>query len=295
MGRAIEVAGLELAHPIMNAAGTCKSLPDVRQFTTSGTAAVVLGSFTLDRRPEQPDSYRVGLGRSFSLNTRKLNNGGHTYLKRYGPAMSECCEMLDKPLILNIAGDNPEEFGAVAKLAVACGFAAIEVNLSCPTGSAPIYFQREPTALVMNAVSNAVRGRIPVLYKLGFIADPILLKSQINLIVGKGADGLVAINTIGGTMLFNPGTWQPEIKSKPIGMGGPAILPLGVGMVSQLRELCRDVDLIGVGGIATGFDVQQYLTAGAKAVQAGTLCWAAGRNPQVYDDLVADYESLVSA
>ena len=76
------------------------------------------------------------------------------------------------------------------------------------------------------------------------------------------------------------------MRSQPMGVGGAALLPLGIGMVAQVRELAPDVDLIGVGGITTIADVEQYLAAGAKAVQAGTICWAADRDPRVYKQLV---------
>ena len=285
---AIKVAGLELAHPVMNAAGTCKSVMQVRKFAESRISAVVVGSYKVKKRWESPHAYYIDPEGRYSLNSKKLPSGGEEYLEQHGERMyDESCWEYSKPLILNIAGNTPEEFGVLAKLAVKLKFSAIEVNLSCPTGAAPICYQREPTALVVNAVNSAAFGKIPVLYKLGYMPDPIQLKSQVDLIVGKGANGLVLINTLGGGLLYHPGTRKPVMRSQPMGVGGAALLPLGIGMVAQARELIPDhVDIIGVGGITTSADVEQYLTAGAKAVQAGTICWAADRDPRVYTQLV---------
>jgi dihydroorotate dehydrogenase (fumarate) len=286
----ITVAGLELEHPIMNAAGTCKSVTQVKEFAASRISAVVVGSYKLQKRRESPGASYIDSQGRYSLNSKKLPSGGRKYLERHAEKMrSECWGVYGKPLILNIAGETPEEFGALAKLAVKLGFSAIEVNLSCPTGPAPICYQREPTALVVNAVNSAAFGKLPILYKLGYMPDPVQLKCQVDLIVGKGADGLVLINTLGGGLLFQRGTRMPVMRSQPMGVGGPALLPLGVGMVAQVRALTPRVDIIGVGGITTITDVEQYLAAGAKAVQAGTMCWAADRDPRVYNQLVASY------
>lgn len=45
-----EIAGISLEHPLMNAAGTCKTLEDVKKLSRSATAAVMVGSITMEPR-----------------------------------------------------------------------------------------------------------------------------------------------------------------------------------------------------------------------------------------------------
>jgi dihydroorotate dehydrogenase (fumarate) len=52
------------------------------------------------------------------------------------------------------------------------------------------------------------------------------------------------------------------------GLAGRALKPISLGVVKQLRAMLpRRIDIIGAGGIYTANDVQDYLDAGAKAVQ----------------------------
>ena len=56
---------------------------------------------------------------------------------------------------------------------------------------------------------------------------------------------------------------------------GPALKPVALAAVHTCREAC-DLPLVGVGGIASGWDALEFLVAGASAVQVGS---AAFREP----------------
>src|SRR3989344_2876447 len=47
----VNFAGLKLEHPLMNAAGTCKTTGHVRTFAESAVSAVMVGSMTYEGRP----------------------------------------------------------------------------------------------------------------------------------------------------------------------------------------------------------------------------------------------------
>jgi dihydroorotate dehydrogenase (fumarate) len=146
---------------------------------------------------------------------------------------------------------------------------------------------------VVNAVNGVAYGKIPIWYKLGPMSDPVQLRSQAELMAYKGADGIVATNTFGGVMEYQGRSRRPVMRHKPMGLGGAALRPIGVGMVAQLREILPDrVDVIGVGGIGSGADVSQYLAAGAKAVQVGTACWKRGRDPEVFFEILNEFEEF---
>ena len=120
--------------------------------------------------------------------------------------------------------------------------------------------------------------------------------------VDQGADALTLINTFPG-MLFNVETRRPVLGNRTGGVSGPAILPMGVHAVWQVRQRVS-VPLIGVGGIRSGADAVQYLLAGASLVQVGTASFADPRAAlRVLSDLekylatqdVADVRELVGA
>jgi len=61
-------------------------------------------------------------------------------------------------------------------------------------------------------------------------------------------------------------------------VSGPALLPIGV--LATRRVIARvGMPVIGVGGIRTARDVQEYLTAGATLVAIGTAALADPRVP----------------
>ena len=67
----VEIAGSKLEHPLMNAAGACKKVEEVQELARSATAAIMLGSITLE--PREGNSGNVyWAGDGFSLNSLGL-------------------------------------------------------------------------------------------------------------------------------------------------------------------------------------------------------------------------------
>lgn len=103
---------------------------------------------------------------------------------------------------------------------------------------------------------------------------------------GAGADGIVAINTLGPCLAIDIENAMPMLGS-PSGYGwlsGPAIKPLALRCVA---DICRSVKIpvIGTGGISSKHDVIEFIMAGASAVQISTA--AIIRGPKIYG-LIAD-------
>ena len=71
------------------------------------------------------------------------------------------------------------------------------------------------------------------------------------------------------------------------GLAGSLIKYTALANVKQLRERLReDIDVVGVGGVASGVDAFELLLCGASAVQVGTRHW---KEPSV---LIALHQSL---
>ena len=90
--------------------------------------------------------------------------------------------------------------------------------------------------------------------------------------VAAGADALSLINTLLG-MRIDINTRRPILSNIMGGLSGPAVFPVAVRMVYQVRKAV-DVPIIGMGGIRTGRDIVEMMLAGADAVAIGTAMFA---------------------
>jgi dihydroorotate dehydrogenase (NAD+) catalytic subunit len=88
--------------------------------------------------------------------------------------------------------------------------------------------------------------------------------------VRAGADGLSLINTTLG-MVIDVDTMRPALAGVTGGLSGPAIRPIAVRCVWQVRDVLPEVPLIGMGGIRNGADAFEFILAGADAVSVGTV------------------------
>ena len=68
-------------------------------------------------------------------------------------------------------------------------------------------------------------------------------------------------------------TRRPILSNVMGGLSGPAVFPVAVRMVYQVRRAV-DVPILGMGGIRTGRDIVEMLLAGADAVAMGTVLFA---------------------
>ena len=84
-----------------------------------------------------------------------------------------------------------------------------------------------------------------------------------------GADALSLINTLLG-MRIDIEKRRPILSNVMGGLSGPAVFPVAVRMVYQVRKAVS-VPILGMGGIRTGRDIVEMLLAGADAVAMGTV------------------------
>ena len=105
--------------------------------------------------------------------------------------------------------------------------------------------------------------------------------------IEHGADGLTAINTVMG-LAIDPATRRPRLGKGGGGLSGPAIKPIAVRAVHDLRVAFPDIPIIGTGGVTTGADAAEMLIAGANAVGVGTATFQDPRAClRIRDELVA--------
>ena len=289
-----EICGIELRNPIVAASGTFGyGLEFAAQADFGRIGAIVVKGLSREPIPGNP-SPRVTETSSGMLNSIGLQNVGvRAFVSDKLPGLAR----LDLPVLANVFGFRVEDYVEVLHvLEDADGVAAYEMNVSCPnTHRGGIEFGASPAALheAVAAAKSAARRR-PLLVKLSPNVSDI---SEIaRAAVEAGADGLSLINTLRG-LAVDARSRKPLLSTGYGGLSGPAIKPVALYMVHK-AALAVDVPILGMGGVATGEDVAEFILCGARAVQVGTASfWDPGRASTLSSELGAflDREGIDSA
>jgi len=295
MSLATQLAGISLEHPLMNAAGTCKTFEHAKRFARSAVSAIVVGPVT----PEERDGNSGNVywqGEFYSLNSLGMPNPGeYGFFQHHWQAIRDVASKAGKPVILQIAGFSAKDYSYVALVAAREKVEHVELNFGCPniwddgTQKGIISFDAEAIVLIVKMVREVFGGTIGV--KLSPYSDPGLLKRVAEAINSLGTDvGYVACsNTFPNAFIVDPGTGNAVISvgGGLAGLSGKAMKPIAMGQVKQFQALLEHADIVGVGGITTWQDVMDFQMAGARAVQASTAFWNKNEDPGVYSDILA--------
>jgi len=100
-------------------------------------------------------------------------------------------------------------------------------------------------------------------------------------VAGAGAEAVTCINTMLG-FAYDPETRRPSLAAGGGGLSGRAIHPIAVRAVHDVHDALPELAIIGVGGVASGWDAAELLLDGASAVQVGTASFA---NPSATADV----------
>jgi dihydroorotate dehydrogenase (NAD+) catalytic subunit len=192
------------------------------------------------------------------------NVGIDAYLRDYYPRTR------DQRTIISVGGFSAEEFVTLVdkvNAAVPAGdIAAVEFNVSCHNVNFDF------PAILQSVLDEAVpRSAHPVLLKLSPDYDYLRNARQA---VAAGVSGLTAINTVKALRL-DPRTGRPWLANRYGGLSGRAIKPIGLRVVSELREAGITLPVIATGGIRSAADCHEYFWAGADAVSLGSAAWLA--------------------
>jgi dihydroorotate dehydrogenase len=168
-----------------------------------------------------------------------------------------------------------QDFVTTAKLVKEAGAKVMEANLSCPNeGSAHLLcFDLERTKKIAYEIKSAI-GDTPLILKLAYFADQEALARFVHEL-GDIVQGFATINTIAAKIVDDRG--EQALPGKGREMSGVCGAPIkwgGIDMVKRLHKLREESNLkytiIGVGGVTTPADYQEYHKAGADAVMSVT-------------------------
>lgn len=274
----VQLPGLDLKNPIMPASGCFGFGQEYAQlYDLSKLGSIMIKATTAEMRLGNPTP-RVAETSSGMLNAIGLQNPG---LEKVVSEQLPWLEQFDVPIIANVAGSIAEDYVEVARaISKAPNVHALEVNISCPNvKQGGITFGTDPD--VARELTRMVKevSDVPVYVKLSpNVTDVVQLAKAVEQ---GGADGITMINTLLG-MRLDPKTGRPVIANITGGLSGPAIKPVALRMVYEVRRH-TDLPIIGMGGVTEVDDVIDFLSAGANAVAVGTANFV---NPFVCPELI---------
>ena len=198
------------------------------------------------------------------------NVGIDAYLRDYYPRTR------DQRTIISLGGFSAEEFVTLVdkvNAAVPAGdIAAVEFNVSCHNVNFDF------STILQAVLDEAVpRSDHPVILKLS--PDYDYLRNARAGRARPGCPALTAINTVKALRL-DPRTGTPWLANRYGGLSGRAIKPIGLRVVSELRDAGVTLPIIATGGIRTVDDCREYFWAGADAVSLGSAS-VAGQLPRL--------------
>ncbi|NLF33035.1 MAG: dihydroorotate dehydrogenase [Planctomycetes bacterium] len=285
----VNIAGVELANPIMTASGTCGYATEYADFVDlTQLGAFVTKSITPAPRVGNPPD-RIVETRAGMLNAIGLANVG---LQRFLDEKIPELETLGLPVFVNVAGAYLEDYITVTEaLADVPIVRGIELNISCPNvKEGGIAFGVDPrqVKLVTEAV-KAVCGKNILIVKLSPNVTDIAETAA--AAVEGGADALSLINTF-TAMAIDVEKRRPLLANNTGGLSGPAIHPVAVYMVHRVyTRVARPagVPLIAMGGVQYWRDAVEFLLAGATGVAVGAALFADPRCLLALRDGIAAY------
>ncbi len=262
----VNIGALKLKNPVLLASGTVGYGNEIGQFTDlSKLGGIVTKSLSLKPRRGNPPQ-RIVETPSGMLNAIGLANVGvEVFIKEKIPFLKE----LNTTLICNIAASTIEEYvECVNILKGEETIKAFEINVSCPNvKEGGLEFGNDINAV--GRITEKVRAATnkPIFIKLS--PNVSRISDFAKVVKENGGDAVSAINTLVGTS-FDINTRKPKIKNIIGGLSGPAIKPVALAKVLEIKRNV-DIPIIGIGGIMDWKDAVEFMIVGASAIQLGTV------------------------
>lgn len=279
----VDIGGMKIANPVMPASGAFgEGMDRVIDFNLLG--ALIPKSITKypqrgNRNPRACET-QGGMINSIGIQSKGIDY----YLEETIPYY----EQYTAPLISSISAESIDEFVEMSSIiASVASVAALELNISCPNlknNGQAFGMSEDITYQLVNKVRKLTNK--PLLVKL----TPNVTDIQAIALSAEraGADSLVVANTP-LAMAIDIHTRRPKIGNIMGGLSGPAIKPIIVRQIYQVREVSR-LPIIGCGGIMTSDDAVEMMLAGASAVQVGTANFV---SPTAMTDIIQGMQTYM--
>ncbi len=260
----VKIGDLELKNPVLVASGTFGYGLESSDFVDiEKLGGVVTKSLSLKPRKGNPPQ-RIAETPSGMLNAIGLANiGVERFLKEKLPLLTK----FNTKIIVNIAASTIEEYIECVRMMTAENIDAFEINVSCPNvKEGGLEFGTNLSKVAEITSKTVTVSTKPIIIKL--TPNVTRISDFAKAVKDEGATAVSAINTFVG-MAISINSRRPKLSHNTGGLSGPAIRPLAVAKVFEIKKNV-DIPIIGIGGITNYEDALEFILAGASAIQVGT-------------------------
>ena len=258
----VDIAGLKFHNPIILAAGYDKNCALLNFLPKLGFGGVVAGTITQEAKSGNPSPRILRRTQDFALvNSLGFPNVGLAIAsQRLAEYQSSSWQT---PMIASVSGVTVDEISACVT-EIDSFVDALELNISSPNTAGLRAFQQTENLKHLLSTINSIRTK-PLFVKLPrlFKSDPENFFDLLDVCLQSKIDGIVLANTL------------PIQEEKLfVGQGGLSGYPLldeTLEMVSSVRQVIGEkTPIIASGGVSSGQNVIDMISAGANAVQVYT-------------------------
>ncbi|MCX6091209.1 MAG: dihydroorotate dehydrogenase [Candidatus Atribacteria bacterium] len=278
---------LVLQNPVILASGTCGYGREMVPFLDlDRVGAITLKGLSVMPWEGNPPP-RIHETAAGVMNSIGLENKG---FHRFVQDDLSWLETVHTRVIANVWGRTEEEYIGIARLMDRLErIDAVEVNVSCPNvekGGESFATNCRVLHQLIGAIRRVVQKTL--LVKIGpTVAE---LEKTLKFMEREGVDGLSVTNTF-PALAVDSERQCLVFERKVAGLSGPAIKPLALKLVYDVRHLTH-LPIIGMGGIMKTEDALEFLLIGASAIAVGTANLV---DPAVALEIVPGIESYLVA
>lgn len=191
-------------------------------------------------------------------------------------------------IIVNLGGNNIDDYVNGALLLEDTDINIIELNISCPNvkeGGMAFGIKCESAFYVVSEIKKVSTKKIMV--KLSPNADDLVRVAT--ECERAGADALSLVNTF-NALAIDINKRKAVFDNITAGLSGPCIKPIALRMV---RDVYKSVNIpvVGMGGIMNATDAIEFIMAGSTAIQVGTANFI---NPRIMIEIINGIEEFMS-
>ena len=280
----VKIADIEFKNPLIAASGTFGFGKEYEEYyDISKIGGVSTKGLTLKPK-DGNEGIRLFETPSGLMNSIGLENPGiQAFID------NELDFLLSKDLItlVNIGGNNIEDYLEAVRLISKTEAQMIELNISCPNVKSGGMAFGIKTCVAKDVVKKVrdVTDK-PLIVKLSPNANDIVEMAKACEEVG--ADALSLVNTF-NAMAIDIDRRKTVFNNKTAGLSGPAIKPIALRMTYEVAKAVN-IPVIGMGGIQNYRDVIEFIMAGASAVQVGTMNFT---EPMIMANIAEDLEKYM--
>lgn len=280
----VKIADIEFKNPLIAASGTYGFGKEYDEYyDISKIGGVSTKGLTLKPK-DGNEGIRLFETPSGLMNSIGLENPGiQAFID------NELDFLLSKDLItlVNIGGNNIEDYLEAVRLISKTEAQMIELNISCPNVKSGGMVFGIKTCVAKDVVKRVrdVTDK-PLIVKLSPNANDIVEMAKACEEVG--ADALSLVNTF-NAMAIDIDRRKTVFNNKTAGLSGPAIKPIALRMTYEVSKAVN-IPVIGMGGIQNYRDVIEFIMAGASAVQVGTMNFT---EPMIMANIAEDLEKYM--